>query len=287
MKKILLIPLMFISAFPFRAEAQTNGPPGRNPIQSTNSDTAQVENKPPASSATGPNTNLNKDDTFKLLADRMRRMTSDPRKNWGNYEQTARELIKEFPDRRDGYDGLIDEMQFGDRKKAVTLAKEMADSSAPQAYKLWAKGFLHRAGLLNKPVTLQFVAIDGREVDLSKMRGKVVLIDFWGTACVPCVAELPQIKAAYDKFHEKGFEVIGVSFDTDQARLQRFIKEKELPWPQSFEGKQGLENKFGQEFGIRAIPAVLVLDKNGCLRLAGNVDWPSVEKAVSYLLAQP
>lgn len=287
MKKILLIPLMIIAAHSFYAEGQTNLPPGRNPIQSTNSDTAQVESKPNVSSAAGPNTNLNKDHTFKLLADRIRRMTSDPRNNWDDYEQTARELIKEFPDERDGYDALIDEMQFGDRKRAVMLAEEMEESSAPQAYKLWAKGFVRRAGLLNKPVTLQFVAIDGREVDLSKMRGKVVLIDFWGTACVPCVAELPQIRAAYDKFHKKGFEVIGISFDTDQARLQRFIKEKGLPWPQAFDAKQGVENKYGQEFGICAIPAVLVLDKNGCLRLGGNADWPRIEKAVTYLLAEP
>lgn len=268
MKKILLIPLMVISAFSFRAEAQTNGPPGRNLIQSTNSDTAQVESKLHVSSAPGPKTNLDKDHAFKLLTGRIQRMTSDPRKNWDDYEQTARELIKEFPDRQEGYDALINEMQFGDSRRAAMLAEEMAGGSAPQNYKHWASGFLYRAGLFNKPVILHFVAMDGREVDLSKMRGKVVLIDFWGTACVPCVAELPQIKTAYDKFHEKGFEVIGISFDTDRARLQRFIKENGLSWPQAFEGKQGLENKYGQEFGIRAIPAVLVLDKSGCLPLS-------------------
>ena len=114
-----------------------------------------------------------------------------------------------------------------------------------------------------------------------------MLIDFWGTTCVPCVAALPDIRAAYDKYHAQGFEVIGISFDSNKAHLTRFIKEKELPWPQYFDGKQGVDSKFGQEFGISGIPHTLLLDKKGALRMDNIYIGPSFEAYVSKLLSEP
>lgn len=246
-----------------------------------------LEQKTNVPVATTTNTNISTEDAFKRMVDKIRAMEIAPQKNWDEYELTTRELTREFPERSDGYDALITEMQFGNRKRAVALAEEMARSAAPRHFQIWAKGFLYRAGLFEKPVTLRFVALDGREVDLARMRGKVVLVDFWGTACAPCVAELPQIRAAYDKFHSQGFEVVGISFDSDEARLKRFINERALPWPQAFDGKQGVENKYGQEFGICAIPHLLLLDKNGRLRIDGNPYWPTIERAITDFLAEP
>jgi len=54
---------------------------------------------------------------------------------------------------------------------------------------------------------------------------------------VPCVAEMPAVKTAYQKFHDRGFEVVGINLDDKESVLRRFIKEKELPWPQYFDGK--------------------------------------------------
>ena len=98
------------------------------------------------------------------------------------------------------------------------------------------------AGLVGKPLAIKFAAVDGRQVDLGNLRGKVVLIDFWATWCVPCVHEVPHVKAVYDKLHPKGFEIVGISFDQKKTALQSFVLKEKMTWPQYFDGK-GWENQ--------------------------------------------
>ena len=118
------------------------------------------------------------------------------------------------------------------------------------------------AELKSKPLNLKFTAVDGREVDLEKMRGKVVLIDFWATWCGPCVAELPNVLKAYQELHPKGFEIVGISLDSDKAKLEKFVKDKGMDWPQFFDGK-GWKNEISSSFSINSIPAMWLVDQKG------------------------
>ena len=118
------------------------------------------------------------------------------------------------------------------------------------------------AELMSKPLDLKFTAVDGREVELSKLAGKVVLIDFWATWCGPCVAELPNVLKAYETYHDKGFEIIGISLDQDKAALESFVKERGMEWPQYFDGK-GWQNEISTKYGIQSIPAMWLVNKKG------------------------
>jgi thiol-disulfide isomerase/thioredoxin len=129
-----------------------------------------------------------------------------------------------------------------------------------------AKDRLRAVALLRQPFQMKFTAIDGREVDMMKLRGKVVLIDFWATWCGPCIAELPNVKAVYEKYHAQGFEVVSISLDEQRARskLVDFVRENHMPWPQHFDGK-GWKNEFAVQYAINAIPAMFLLDVNGMI----------------------
>ncbi|MBS33621.1 MAG: hypothetical protein CMO68_04355 [Verrucomicrobiales bacterium] len=117
---------------------------------------------------------------------------------------------------------------------------------------------------IGQPLDMKFTAVDGTKVDLAKMKGKVVLIDFWATWCGPCIAELPSVKKTYKKLNPKGFEIIGISLDTKESALKRFIKKENMPWPQFFDGK-GWKNSISTAHGIRSIPAMWLVDKQGNL----------------------
>ncbi len=111
-------------------------------------------------------------------------------------------------------------------------------------------------------LSLAFTGMGGEKVDLAEMKGKVVLVDYWATWCGPCVEELPSVKAAYDKYHAKGFEILGISLDEDKDALTAFIKEHEIPWSQDFTGK-GWETELAARYGITSIPATFLVGKDG------------------------
>jgi thiol-disulfide isomerase/thioredoxin len=123
---------------------------------------------------------------------------------------------------------------------------------------------------LGKPFHLEFTnAIDGSTVSLKKLKGKVVVIDFWATWCGPCVAEMPKMKQLYAKYRDQGVEFIGVSLDQPKEEggldsLKKFVKEKGIEWPQYYQGNYW-DSQFSKSWGINSIPCVFVVDTEGKL----------------------
>lgn len=90
---------------------------------------------------------------------------------------------------------------------------------------------------------------------MAKLRDKIVPLDFWSTNCVPWIGEMPNLKAAAQKPHDLGFDVVAIPLHRNGGSLRRFIQEKELLWPRHFDGR-GWQNRSAVRYGIFSIPTV-------------------------------
>ena len=136
-----------------------------------------------------------------------------------------------------------------------------------------AEGRLRVLDARETPLDLVIEDISGKRWDLAKLRGQVILLEFWATHCGPCRDEIPHLRSAHAAFKDRGFRIIGLSLDwinpgeTDaeaRARLAAFMKENGMDWPNQFDGS-GWANSFHKMFGMAGIPCSMLLDRTGRL----------------------
>jgi thiol-disulfide isomerase/thioredoxin len=169
---------------------------------------------------------------------------------------TLDRLVARFPDTEEG------------RKGAVMLKKlEVIGSLQP--------------GAEFPPFTL--TNLEGEPLHLEDFRGQVVLVDFWATWCPPCRAALPDLKELYAEYHDEGFEIIGLSLDQSQERLEKFLEREEMAWPQFFDGKVW-ESPLVDEYGVLAIPTTFLLDREGKI-VGRNLHGEELQAEVAKLFA--
>ena len=126
--------------------------------------------------------------------------------------------------------------------------------------------------------------INGKPLSLNQFKNKVVLIDFWATWCPPCVDEMPNIVKAYKKYHDRGFEIIGISLDQNESRFLKFIEDNGMTWRQYYDGKGG-QNKLARRYSIESIPSTFLIDTNGKI-IAKNLRGSALEEAIKEAVAK-
>lgn len=127
--------------------------------------------------------------------------------------------------------------------------------------------------------------LTAQPLSVAVLKGKVVLIDFWATWCGPCRAELPNVIATYTKYHDKGFNIIGVSLDSDRDKLDSFLKQQDgMTWPQFFDG-QGWSNELAVKYGVQAIPFTVLIGPDGKI-IGTDLRGEALGEAVGKALAK-
>ncbi len=141
---------------------------------------------------------------------------------------------------------------------------------------------LRRLNDLRKtPLALRFTSVDGKEVDLATLRGKVVLVDFWATWCVECLALIPGRVQAYRALKDRGFEIVGISFDEDKQALLDTLSSRQVTWPHYYDGK-AWGNAFATQYGIEGLPMSWLINRQGLL--VGTDILTGLEHEVQKLL---
>ena len=139
----------------------------------------------------------------------------------------------------------------------------------------------------NKPLVIAGKTVDGKAFTTADWKGKVVLVDFWATWCVPCRRELPRVEKAYSQFHGKGLEIVGVSNDFDADALRKFVASEPMPWPQLFDPSAASQQNWNPVtlgLGVEGIPAMFLIDKKGVCRTVAAGE--NLEDMIPRLLAE-
>lgn len=124
---------------------------------------------------------------------------------------------------------------------------------------------------------------DGKEVELSSLRGKVVLLDFWASWCGPCRMENPNVVKAYDHYKDKGFTIFSVSLDDNRDRWLQAIEKDKLSWPNHVSDLKGWRSAGAALYQVHSIPATFLIDRDGRI-IAKNLRGAALDNKLKSLL---
>ncbi len=143
------------------------------------------------------------------------------------------------------------------------------------------------AALLSKPAApdVMLTSIDGESVQLTDLRGQVVLVNFWATTCVTCVKEMPQIAATHRKFAGRGYQTFAVAMPYDRPDwVLEYNARNRLPFPIALDAGGGIARAFDH---TRVTPTTFLIDRQGRIvrRYVGEPDFAELQQRIEKLLA--
>jgi thiol-disulfide isomerase/thioredoxin len=190
------------------------------------------------------------------------------------------QVLRDIPKARETF--LQIQRDFPQTKSGAAVTNILKDLEAEEAFAKKMEAARKINAALVPGVTFpdfEEKDIAGNPLSIANYKGKVVLVDFWATWCPPCLMDMPFVHHAYEKYHDRGFEIIGISLDEDQATLAAFLKQKKITWPQYFDGLR-FENKLAVKYGVVQIPTTFLLDRQGKI-IGTDLHQEEIEKAVA------
>lgn len=154
----------------------------------------------------------------------------------------------------------------------------------------WSHRHAKKPGVIQISVTdrsglapnLTLTDLNGKILDTSSLKGKIVVVNFWAAWCTPCADEVPQFIALQSKYEDQGVQVVGISIDDSEGELRDFYRKFKMNYP-VIAGSQQIAQAYG---GILGLPTTLIIDRDGTIqkKINGATDFGSLEKEVALLL---
>lgn len=179
--------------------------------------------------------------------------------------------------------GTSDEFS-GEEEEAKNWYRQIVDNFPKSASAAKAAGSITRLDSVGKVLKLHGAGLDGKTVDLARLRKKVVLLQYWATWCEPCKADMETIKDAVAKFGKDGFAVVSISLDSKKEDVTAYLKKHSLPWTHIYE-QGGLDSRLADELGIQTLPAMLLIDQDGKV-VNRAINAAEIDREVKALLPQ-
>jgi thiol-disulfide isomerase/thioredoxin len=227
---------------------------------------------------------------FRLIQARyaasMEAANADPQKLQDAWFESLAKFVEDHPRATEAAEALIqlafrDEFEGRDADATARYGQIAAEfPGTPQARK--AAGAARRLDSVGKPLALAGKTVDGKQLSIDSFKGRPVLIHFWSTDCEPCKVDMAQIRELQAKYGPQRFACVGVALDGDRQKLEKFLAEKPLPWPQLHE-EGGLDSRLAEEFGVLALPTMFLVAADGTVA-DRNVSITDLEKKLTGLL---
>ena len=179
-------------------------------------------------------------------------------------------------------DGKSDLQKFVIAELKLVLSKSDSEDAKEVVERM--EGLLRFAELPGSEIEFQCILLDGKKLDIKDFRGKVVLIDYWTTWCGPCRMAVPTMKALYDKYHEKGLELIAYSCDDDLDDLKEYEEESPHPWHVAsvVMSTESELTDYSTYYGIPGYPTFVLIDKAGKVLLVTH-DIDEIDEKLTEL----
>jgi len=161
-------------------------------------------------------------------------------------------------------------IKSGKEQEGVAVLKQFLELDPGAAEVSQARAVIANIKMVDAKIAPAFAVKShtGADLSLEKLRGKVVLLDFWASWCIPCRMDMPEVKKIWTQYGGDRFTIIGVNLDSNRPLFEGYMKEEGITWPQYYDGL-GWGNTLSRLYGVYAIPHTVLIDPDGVIQATG------------------